>query len=99
MVSAGDFYRIELAPFAQRTFRGFRFEIMPAIKRGSSYQQGSKFLVGAFLAEDVSDLIEVVWQKLACKVQHQRLAEIELASVGDRDVVLIILDVIGQLVV
>src|SRR6202022_3779722 len=97
--SVGDFYRIGLAPFAQRLFRGFRFEIVPPIKGASSYQQRSKFWVGASLAEYVSDLIEVVWQKFACKVQRQRLAETELSFVGDRDVFLVILDVIGHLVV
>ena len=40
-ISAGDFDRIELAPFAQCSFRGFRFEIVPAIEGLSSRQQGS----------------------------------------------------------
>src|SRR5713101_2814103 len=97
--SAGDFYRIELAPLAQRSFRGFRFEIVPGIKNVSSYQQRSKFFVGASLAEHVSNLIEVAWQEFACKVQRQRLAETELSFVGDRDVFLIILDIIRHLVV
>src|ERR1700736_1803417 len=97
--SAGDFYRIELAPLAQGLFGGFRFEFVPGIKSVSSYQQRSKFFVGASLAEDISNLIEVAWQEFACKVQRQRLAETEVSFVGDRDVFLIILDVIGHLVV
>jgi hypothetical protein len=44
-------------------------------------------------------VIEVASQKLARKIQHQRLAEAELSFVGDRDVFFIILDVIGQLIV
>lgn len=62
-------------------------------------QQGSKFPVGASFAENVSDLIEVVWQEFAHKIQYQRFAETELSFVGDRDVILFILDVIGQLIV
>src|SRR5438876_10927857 len=89
-VSIGNFYRVEFAPFAQRLFRGVRFEIVPALKGVSARQQGSKFLVGASLAEHVSNLIKVVWQKFACKIQHQLLAETELSSVGDRNVFLII---------
>src|ERR1700736_4026820 len=75
--SAGDFYRIELAPLAQGLFGGFRFEIVPGIKSVSSYQQRSKFFVGASLAEDISNLIEVAWQEFACKVQRQRLSGTE----------------------
>src|SRR6266851_3239183 len=98
-MSGGDFDRIELAPFAQCAFRGFRFEIVPAIEGVSSRQQGSKLPVGTTLAEHVSDLIEIIRQKFASKVQRQRLAETELSFVGDRDVVLAILDVIRKLIV
>src|SRR5258707_9198233 len=92
--SVYDLYRVELAPFAQRLFCGFRFEIIPALEDVSSYHQSSKFPVGASFAEpvgasfaeDVSDLIEIVRQKLAREVQHHRLAETELSFVGDRDV-------------
>src|SRR5260370_17478258 len=72
--SVYDLYRVELAPFAQRLFCGFRFEIIPALEDVSSYHQSSKFPVGASFAEDVSDLIEIVRQKLARKVHHHRLS-------------------------
>ena len=80
--STGDFDRMVLAPFAQGLFGGFRFEGVPAIEGLCSGQQGSKPLVGAALAEDVSELIEVIRQKLACKIQRQRLAETEFPLAG-----------------
>jgi hypothetical protein len=65
--SAGDFDRMERAPLAQRLLRGFRFEIVPALKGVSSRQQGAKFLVGASLAEDEPDLVEIIRQERAGK--------------------------------
>src|SRR5260370_1823037 len=95
----GELYRIELAPFAQGSLRGFRFEIVPALEHVSSYDQGPEFLVGASFAEGISDLIEVIRQKFARKVQRQRLAESELPFAGDCNVFLIILDIIRQLII
>jgi hypothetical protein len=71
--------------------------IVPAFKSAFSDQQRAKFLIGASFAEHVSDLIEIIRQKFAREVQ--RLAETELSFVGDRDVVLVILDVIRKLIV
>jgi hypothetical protein len=58
--SVGEVYRIELAPFAQGSFRRLRTEIVPAIKGVSSRQQGLEFLISAALAEYVPNFIEVV---------------------------------------
>jgi hypothetical protein len=80
--SAGDFDRIELAQFVQGSFRGSRFEIVPAIEGVSSDQQGAKLLIGATLAEHVSVLIEVIRQNFAREIQRQRLAETELLLSG-----------------
>jgi hypothetical protein len=96
-LSVGDFDRIELAPVAQGSFGGFRFVIVPAIEGICSDQQGSKLLVGATLAEHVPDLVEATRQAFARKIQRQRLAETELSLVGDCDVFLVIVNVIGQL--
>jgi hypothetical protein len=85
---------VELAPIAQRSFGGFRFKVIPAIESTSSCQQGAEFRVGTFFAEYVSNLIVIVWQKFADKIQHRRLAEVELPLVWDRYVFFIILDVI-----
>ena len=93
-----QFDRIYRAPFAQGSLRSFRCEIMPAIEGMSSCQQRFEFRIGALPAEYISDLMEVVRQKFAGKIQDQRLAETELAFAGDRDIVLVIIDVIGQLV-
>jgi hypothetical protein len=82
--SIGELDRIELAPFAQGAFRGFRFEIVPALEHISSDQQRSKFLVGATLAEDVSDLVEIIGQEFARKIQCQWFAEIEVTLARDR---------------
>src|SRR5260370_32923624 len=92
--SVYDLYRVELAPFAQRLFCGFRFEIIPALEDVSSYHQSSKFPVGASFAEDVSDLIEIVRQKLARKVQHHRLAAAQLSFVVARAGLPVLLHVI-----
>jgi hypothetical protein len=94
--SAGDFNGIELAPLAQRTLRGFRFEIIPALEDISTDQQRSEVFVGATLAEHISNLIEVIGQKFARKIQDHALAEIELSFVGDRDIFLVVLDIIWQ---
>ncbi len=94
--SVDDGYRIEFAPIAQRSFGRLRFELVPAINGFSPRQQGAEFRVGASLAEYVSNLIKIFWQKFARKVQHQRLAEIEFSLVGDRDVFLIVVDIIGK---
>jgi len=98
-VLVGDFYRIDLAPFAQDLFCRFRFEFVPLLKGVSSYQQRTKFRVGLSLAENISDLIEVARQKFACKLQRQRFAEAELSFVRDCEVFLIIFDVIGQFII
>jgi hypothetical protein len=82
----GKLYRIELAAFAQGSFCGFRFEIVPLLEHICSYYQGPEFLVGASFAEYISDLIEVVRQKFARKVQRQRLAESEPPFAGDCNV-------------
>jgi hypothetical protein len=68
--------------------------IVPAFKSAFSDQQRAKFLVGASFAEHVSDLIEIIRQKFAREVSGT-----ELSFVGDRDVVLVILDVIRKLIV
>ena len=69
---------------------------LPNSVRVSSYYQGPEFLVGASFAEYISDLIEVIRQKFARKIQRQRLAESELPFAGDHKVFLIILDIIRQ---
>jgi hypothetical protein len=99
LASAGDFDRIDLAPFAQCPLGGLRFEIVPSLKNISSYYQSPEFPEAALLAEHVSDLIEVIRQKFARKIQRQRLAETEFPLVGNVDVFLLIVDVIGQFIV
>ena len=92
-------YGVEFAPGAQRSFRRLRFELVPAINVVSSRQPGAKFPVGARLAEDVPNLVEVARQIFARKVQHKRLAEAELSFVGDRYIFIVILDVVRQLII
>src|SRR5215469_696940 len=98
-LSVGYSYRIEFAPFPQRSFGRFRFEIVPAINHVPSRQQGSEFRVRASPVKYVSNLIKIIRKEFARKVQRQRLTETELTFRGDRHVFLIILDVVGQLIV
>jgi hypothetical protein len=74
------------APVAQRLRRGFRFEGVPGIDRTSSGEQVLEFRVGTSPAEEIADVVEIVGQKLARKIEHQRLAQPELAFVRERDV-------------
>lgn len=97
--SADDFDRMQRAPVAQRLLRGFRFEGVPAIDRAASGEQGLEFGVGAALAEEIADVVEIVRQELAGKVEHHRFAEPEFALVRERDVFLLIVDIVRQLVV
>jgi hypothetical protein len=83
---------------AQRLVRRLLFESVPAVEGVPSRQQGLEFRVGAALAEHVSDVVEVVGQVFAGKLQRQRLAETELALIGNRDVVLIIRVFVRQLI-
>src|SRR6202035_5529380 len=69
LASACDLDRIDLAPFAQCPLGGLRFEIVPSLKDLSSYYQGPEFPVAAFLAEHVSDLVEVTGQNFTCNIQ------------------------------
>lgn len=90
---------MEFAPVAQRLVRRLLFESVRALERVSSHQQGFEFLIDAALAEHVFHVIEVVGQEFAGKVQRQGLAETEVSLVGNRDVVLVILDVVWQPIV
>lgn len=78
---------------------GFDFELVPSIEDVPSRHQGAKLPVGAALAEHISDLIKIVRQEFARKIQYQRLAEVKLPPVGNGDVFLFILDVVQQFVV
>src|SRR6266567_1078501 len=71
---------------------------MPAVNRVSSRQQISEFRVRPPLAEDVSNLVEVVRQAFARKVEHKWLAETKIALVGNRDVLLVVFNVVGEFV-
>jgi hypothetical protein len=71
---------------------------VPAVEGAASRQQSLEFRVGAAPAEDVSHIIEVARQEFAGEIQHQLLAETELALVGNRHVVVAIRDVVTQLI-
>jgi hypothetical protein len=49
-----------------------------------SRYQGAKLLVGAALAEHVSDVIKIVRQEFAGKIQYQRLAEVKVPLAGNQ---------------
>ncbi len=76
---------MQRAPVAQRLLRDSRFEDVPVIDRTSSGEQGLEFRVGAPPAEEIADVVEIVRQELASKIQHQRLAQPELTFVRERD--------------
>ena len=97
--SADNFDRMQRAPVAQRLLRDSRFEGVPVIDRTSSGEQGLEFRVGAPPAEEIADVVEIVRQELASKIQHQRLAQPELTFVRERDVFLLVVDVVRQFVV
>jgi len=69
---------------------------MPALNGVSARQQVAKSSIRASPAEDISHLFEVVWQKFAHKIQHQRFAETELAFVGKRNVLLTVFDIVRE---
>jgi hypothetical protein len=84
---------------AQRPFRCVCLERVPAVDGPSSPEQGLEFRVRAAPAADLANLVEIVRQAFACKVERKRLAEAERPFVGDRDVFLVVGDVFGQLIV
>jgi hypothetical protein len=93
-----DLYRIKIAPHPQCSFLGFCLEIVPLIERAPSIQQILESGVGAPSAEKLSNVVEVVGQKLAGEVQRERLAEIEISLVGYLEEFLAVVDVIRQYV-
>ena len=68
------------------------------IERATSIQQILESGVGAPSAEKLSNVVEVVGQKLAGEVQRERLAEIEISLVGYLEEFLAVVDVIRQYV-
>ena len=87
------------APVAQGSLFGFRLEGMPAIDRTASGEQRLEFRIGAPLAEGGTDVVEIVRQELPCKIEDQRFAQAEFALVWKRDIFLLVVDVVRQLVV
>src|SRR6266568_4773417 len=70
-------------------------------QRSIAFLRASKSLNFAYappLAEDVSNLVEVVRQAFARKVEHKWLAETKIALVGNRDVLLVVFNVVGEFV-
>jgi hypothetical protein len=61
--------------------------------------RAAKLLVGAAPAEHIPDLIKIVRQEFAGEIHYQRLAEVKVPLAGDRDVFLLVLDVVRYLLV
>ena len=97
-LSVGEYYRIELAPFSQRSFRRFLLEIVPLLEHLPSGQQVLEIGISASPAEHSPHLVEISWQDLAGEVQRERLPEIELPLIRYLEEFLAVADVIRQYV-
>src|SRR5215472_3192394 len=87
---------MNFAPFAQGLLGGPGFEIVPLVERAPPRQQVLKGRIGTSPAEDAPDLVEIVRQEFARKVEHERLAEIELSLIGNDNIVVAVFKIIRQ---
>src|SRR5580704_1207582 len=88
--SVGECYRIELAPFSQRTDRRFLLEIVPLLEYVPAGQQALEAGISSSPAEHLPHLVKVFRLDLPGEVQREGLAEIELLLVRYLQVLLII---------
>ncbi|KYK46135.1 hypothetical protein A1D31_33650 [Bradyrhizobium liaoningense] len=72
---------------------------MPSIDRSPSGEQGLELLMGASLAEEIANLVQIIRQELADKGDHKRLAEVEVSCIRDPQVFGLVVDIVRQLVV
>jgi hypothetical protein len=97
--SVDDLDGMDLAPIAQGPLRRLVPVVMPGIDRSPSGEQGLELLIGASLAEEITNLVQIIRQQLADEGDHKRLAEVEISRVRDPQVLGLVFDIVRQFVV
>src|SRR5262249_34282511 len=86
------------APLPQSRLLGVVREIVPPFEDAPPRQQILISVVSTPSAEDVANFVVVVGQELTSETQDQRLAEIELSLIRNRNIFLVA-DIVGQFLV